>query len=115
MHWLIGQILGSFITDKCKVLHMGKNNAQHCYKMRKHGSNHRVSLEKSKIERYLSIQVDKDLRFSQHIDMQVNKANSLLGLLRKAYEHLDAESMKLLFTASLRIWKCCVVPKTGKR
>ena len=26
-----------FNADKCKVLHMGKNNEQHCYKMRKHG------------------------------------------------------------------------------
>ena len=25
-------------ADKCKVLHMGKNNEQRCYKMRKHGS-----------------------------------------------------------------------------
>ena len=39
--------------------------------------------------------MDKDLRFSQHIDTQVNKANRLLGLIRRSYEHLDADSMRL--------------------
>ena len=43
--------------------------------------------------------MDKDLRFSQHIETQVNKVNRLLGLIRRSYEHLDAESMKLLFVA----------------
>ena len=91
-----------FNADKCKVLHMGKNNEQRCYKMRKHGSSDRVTLEKSEIERDLGVQVDKDLRFSQHIETQVNKANRLLGLIRRSYEHLDAESMQLLFVALVR-------------
>ena len=67
--------------------------------MRKHGSSDKVTLENSEIERDLGVQVDKDLRFSQHIETQVNKANRLLGLIRRSYEHLDAESMKLLFVA----------------
>ena len=59
----------------------------------------RVALEKSEIERDLGVQVDKDLRFSQHIETRVNR---LLGLIRMSYEHLDAESMKLLFVAFVR-------------
>ena len=78
---------------------MEKNSEQRCYKMRKHGSSERVALEKSEIEKDLGIQVDKDLRFSQHIETQFKKANRLLGLIRRSYEHLDAESMKLLFVA----------------
>ena len=42
-----------FNADKCKVLHMEKNNEQRCYKMRKHGSSDRVTLENSEIERDL--------------------------------------------------------------
>ena len=45
--------------------------------------------------------MDKDLRFSQHIETQVNKASGLLGLIR-SYEHLDVESIKLLFVALVR-------------
>ena len=59
-------------------------------------------LEKSEIERDLGVQVDKDLRFSQHIETQVNKANRLLSLMRRSYEHLDAESMQLMFVALVR-------------
>ena len=86
--------------------------------MRKHESSDRVSLEKSKMETNLSVQMDKNLRFSQHIETHFNKANRLLGLITRSYEHLDAESMKLLFVAvrpHFRIWQCSVVPKTGKR
>ena len=53
-----------------------------------------VTLEKLKIERDLGVQVDKDLRFSQHIETQINKANRLLSPIRRSYEHLDAELMK---------------------
>ena len=86
---------------------MGKTNEQHCHKMRKHGSSDRVSLEKSEIERNLSVQVDKDLRFSQHIETQVNKSNRLLGLIRRSYEHLNAANAVTVCCtcmASLRIW-----------
>ena len=60
------------------------------------------SLEKSEIEMDLGVQVDKDLRFSQYIEAQVNKANRLLDLIRRSYEHLNAESMKLVLIALVR-------------
>ena len=71
--------------------------------MKRHGSSDRVSLQKSEIEREMSVQVDKDLKFLQNIETQVNKANRLLGLIRSSYEHLDAESTKLLFVALVRL------------
>ena len=43
-----------------------------------------------------------DLRFSQHNETRANKANRLLGLRSWSYEHLDAESMTLLFVALVR-------------
>ena len=92
-----------FNTVICKVLHMGKSNEQHCYKMRKHVSSDRVTLEKSEIERDLGVQVDNVLRFSQHIETRINKANRLFGLIRRSYKHLDAESMQLLFVALVRL------------
>ena len=42
------------------------------------GGSDRVTLEQLEIERDLGVQVEKDLRFSQHIETQVNKANSCL-------------------------------------
>ena len=43
--------------------------------------------------------MDKDIRFSQHIETQVKIANRLFGLIRRFYEHLNAESMLFLFVA----------------
>jgi hypothetical protein len=91
-----------FNADKCNVLHLGKNNKQQSYDMRKHGSSDKKTLGKSSLEKDLGVHVDKDLRFSQHIETQVNKANKLLGLIRRSYEYLDGESMKMLFIALVR-------------
>jgi hypothetical protein len=91
-----------FNADKCNVLHLGKNNKKQNYDMRKHGSSDRVTLGKSSLERDLGVYVDNDLKFSQHIETQVNKANKLLGLIRRSYEYLDGESMKMLFVALVR-------------
>jgi hypothetical protein len=91
-----------FNADKCNVLHLGKINKQQSYDMRKHGSSDKKTLGKSSLEKDLGVHVDKDLRFSQHIETQVNKANKLLGLIRRSYEYLDGESMKMLFIALVR-------------
>jgi hypothetical protein len=58
------------------------------------------------------------LKFSKHIEAQVNKANQRLGLLRRFFEYIDAEVMKL-FVAVVGpnlefVWKRSVVTKTRK-
>ena len=74
-----------FNADKCKVLHLGKNNEQQDYSMRRHGCNERVMIEKSSVEKDLGVYVDKELKFSKHIEVQANKSNKLLGLIRRSY------------------------------
>lgn len=91
-----------FNADKCKVLHLGKKNPKFSYSMRQHGSDQTVSLQVTEVEKDLGVNIDKDLKFSKHIEIEVNKANRLLGLIRRSYEYLDAESMKLLFISLIR-------------
>jgi hypothetical protein len=90
-----------FNADKCKVLHLGKNNEQQAYSMRRHGCNERVMEGKSCVEKDLGVCVDKELNFSRHTGTQVNKSNKLLELIRRSYEYLDVEMM-LLFTSVVR-------------
>jgi hypothetical protein len=45
----------------------------------------------------LGVIIDNELKFSKHIEGQVNKANKGLGLIRRSFEFLDAEAMKQLF------------------
>ena len=46
--------------------------------------------------------MDPELKFSQHLERQVNKANRLLGLIRRSFDYLDCDMMKLLFAALVR-------------
>ena len=46
--------------------------------------------------------VDNNLTFANHIQSQVNKANSIVGLIRRTYSYLDEISFKYLFVALVR-------------
>lgn len=96
-HWQL-----RFNADKCKVLHLGRNNPKHQYVMRKHGSEDKVTLGTTQVEKDLGVHVDDELKFSIHIQTQVSKANKILGLIRRSYQHLDRNSVKMLFTALVR-------------
>ena len=91
-----------FNADKCHVLHLGYRNQHHQYHMRKHDSDESVELAISYVEKDLGVLVDNDLKFTQHIESQVKKANRLLGLIRRSFTFMDKECMKLLFTSLVR-------------
>ena len=91
-----------FNADKCKILHLGRTNPQSHYKMRLNNSKEEVTLESSKMEKDLGVMVDHELKFSKHIEIQVNKANKILGLIRRSYQYLDTHMIRLLFIALIR-------------
>ena len=91
-----------FHADKCKVIHIGRNNPKQDYTMRLHYSQDRAKLETSQCEKDLGVMVDNELKFSRHVEAQVAKANKILGLIRRSYQFLDKESLRLLFTALVR-------------
>jgi hypothetical protein len=72
-----------FNADKCKVLHLGKNNEQQDYSMRRHSCDERVMTEKSSVEKDLGVYVDKELKFSKYVETQ-DTSNKLLGLIRRS-------------------------------
>ena len=68
------------------------------YKLRKHGSNKSVGLQSTELEKDLGVNVDTSLKFSQYVEIQVNKANRLvLGLVRRSFVYRDSQTMKMLF------------------
>ena len=91
-----------FNAEKCSVLHLGHSNTKHEYNMRLHGSQDRVKLKPSEIEGDLGVQIDNCLQFTKHAETQINKANRILGLIRRSYVYLDKDSMRYLFTALVR-------------
>ena len=46
--------------------------------------------------------VDETSSFNKHIQNQVNKANSIMGLIRRTCTHLDEPNFKYLFQALVR-------------
>jgi peroxiredoxin len=67
-----------------------------------HNDGNRIELEQSDGEKYIGVLVDENLSFNKHIQYQVNKANSIMGLIRKIYAHLDEQTFKYLFQALVR-------------
>ena len=92
--WLL-----KFHPDKCHVLSIGRfENIMHteryiiCDKEIEH-----VFEEKD-----LGIIIDGDLTFSEHISAKARTANSIVGLIRRAFAYLDKKSFKKLYTAFVR-------------
>ena len=52
-------------------------------------------------EKDLGVIFENDLTFSSHI-IKLNKANQLIGLMRRSYTYLDKKSLRYLFNAIVR-------------
>ena len=67
----------SFNTDKCTVIHMGKNNKEAEYKMGE------SVIKKSKKERDLGVFIASSGKSSEQCVLAVKKANSILGMIKR--------------------------------
>jgi len=59
-------------------------------------------LEAPLLEKDLGIWSDPSLKFSAHVTNVVNKANQILGLIRRSFTYMDLSLIKTLYTALVR-------------
>ena len=85
-----------FHVDKCGVMHYGRTNDNHSYKMNS------KTLKVVNEERDLGIIFQDDLKFNKHISTKVQKANSMLGLIIRSFDYLDKNSYIRLYKAMIR-------------
>ena len=85
-----------FNVSKCKIMHMGKKNPEHTYTMND------IELETVKLENDLGVTFDIDMKFQQHINKMVAKANSRVGIVRRCFSRLDVDSIKTLYKSFVR-------------
>ena len=86
----------TFNVIKCKVIHYRQNNLESDYIMND------KKLESVDEECDLGVNFTRDLKFSQHIAKKVNKANSMLALIKGTFKYLDNHSFLRLYTALVR-------------
>ncbi|XP_071160820.1 uncharacterized protein [Mytilus edulis] len=61
-----------------------------------------ITLETVQSEKDVGVTIDSKLKFDKHIQTQVNKANQLVGIIRRTFKYLDYKSFCLLFKALAR-------------
>ena len=92
--WLL-----KFHPDKCHLLSLGKlENIKYCHRYQVNGQ----EIEHTFEEKDLGVIVDSELTFAEHITEKVNKANSLVGIIRRSFTHLDPDTFVKIFVAFVR-------------
>ena len=89
-----------FNAKKCKSLHIGRNNPRHQYYMYESGI--QVPVEQVESEKDLGVTFESTLRFDHHILNCVNKANRMLGLIKRTFTYMDKEMFLPLFKTLIR-------------
>ncbi|GAB0183984.1 hypothetical protein GRJ2_000863700 [Grus japonensis] len=67
-----------FNEGRCRVLHLGKRNPKHQYRLRVD------LLGSSSVEKDLEVLVDNKLSISQQCALMAKKANGILGYIEKS-------------------------------
>ena len=81
-------------------MHIGKTLAHLDYSLKKNYTD--TPLEFIVNERDLGVHVDLGSIFNKHVEQAVNKANRLLGLIRRADTYTDGNTLVKLFTSLIR-------------
>jgi len=85
-----------FNKGKCRVLHLGRNNPMHQYRI---GAD---LLESSSVEREVGVLVDDELTMIQQCALVAKKASGILGYIKKSVTCRSREVLLLLYSALVR-------------
>ena len=88
-------------TNKCKVIHFGKNNSNFPYLIEDENCGMKY-IEDVKSEKDLGVIFEANLKWTKQISACVNKANSLLGMLSRTFESRDVNIWKHLYISMVR-------------
>ena len=93
--WLLG-----FNCDKCKCLHLGKNNKKCQYTIQQ--NNKTCIMSETLCEKDLGVNIDPDLNFEEHIEIQTKKARGLSGMIMRTFVYKTAPILIPIFKSLIR-------------
>jgi hypothetical protein len=92
-----------FNVEKCKTMHLGTtHDTRFKYEMKRSNGQPPQTLEETTEEKDLGVLISSTLKPSAHIVAAVNKANQILGLIRRSFTYMDIPLMKQLYTSLVR-------------
>ena len=89
-----------FNVSKCKVMHIGKDNPQNDYFMKIDQDQQKISTCTE--EKDLGVVFDNNLTFDTHIQKGINKANQMLGIIKRTFSCIDNQTFLLLYKSMVR-------------
>ena len=98
--WLL-----KFHPDKCKTMTISttsKPRFQYTLTQQQVALPKTTALAHSNEEKDIGITIDSYLTFEKHMTQKVNKANQIIGLIRRTFDYLDWKSFKQLYKALVR-------------
>jgi hypothetical protein len=98
-NWLL-----KFHPEKCHVLKLGskKSTAKYSMNGKKDGQDTVIELEESEVEKDLGVFIDNNLSFKEHVSKSTAKANRMLGIIRRSFDHLTEPMFVQLYKAMVR-------------
>ena len=85
-----------FNPMKCHVLHIGKKNPRYLYHLNGH------LLAEVTSEKDLGVMVNQDLKCEVNTQLQAQKANKMLGIIRRTFNYLNKDSFLMLYKTYVR-------------
>jgi hypothetical protein len=95
----------SFNATKCKVMHFGTNNnrSRYMYTMLDHSDDYMyVQVSPVIEEKDLGVTFEPNLKFDKHISNCVNKAQRILAMIRRSFDHMDKDMFLVLYKSIVR-------------
>ena len=87
---------------KCKSMSVSENTNAEDYRYKMTANGILTDLQSVQIEKDIGVLVDTKLTFEEHVRTKVNKANQIMGVIRRSFKYMDERIFSLLYKSMVR-------------